>query len=255
MRVSEQDRLFAMEIWAKIPARLAIEITSPTGESTNFIYPQIQSCLDFNFIFEISRIWVNNISFEEETGDQLILLRFENAQEGVWRIQITNIEEEGFTFNAWLPAGNLLSSETYFLEPSPDTTITAPGNVPNPLTVTAYDPASDSIVIESGRGYTVNNQVKPDIAAPGFELTCAYPNDRYGSLTGTGAAAAHAAGTMAMLLEWAVVKGNYTSITGNDINKLIIRGANRQQPVYTYPNNIWGYGKLDIYNVFRKLSL
>ena len=101
----------------------------------------------------------------------------------------------------------------------------------------------------------MNNQVKPDIAAPGFELTCAYPNDRYGSLTGTGAAAAHAAGTMAMLLEWAVVKGNYTSITGNDINKLIIRGANRQQPVYTYPNNIWGYGKLDIYNVFRKLSL
>ncbi|WP_333649824.1 S8 family serine peptidase, partial [Lacrimispora sp.] len=148
---------------------------------------------------------------------------------------------------------DLLSDETFFLVPNPDTTITSPGNGVNQLTVTAYNQFNDSILAESSRGYTRNGLIKPDIAAPGYQIPCALPGNRYGTLTGTGAAAAHAAGGIAMILEWAIPRGNYTSMTGYDVSSLIIRGARRTTPI-VYPNNIWGYGQLDINSLFQRLT-
>ena len=97
--------------------------------------------------------------------------------------------------------------------------------------------------------------MKPDIAAPGYQLPCAIsgPGNQYGSITGTGAAAAHTAGAVAMILEWAIPRGNYTSMTGYDVNRLLIRGAKRETGT-VYPNNIWGYGQLDVNNLFRRLT-
>ena len=43
--------------------------------------------------------------------------------------------------------------------------------------------------------------------------------------------------------------------TGYEINRLIVRGANRSTTSVRYPNPIWGYGILDIYNLFFILSL
>ena len=146
----------------------------------------------------------------------------------------------------------MISDETFFLDPDPNITITSPGNSYDPLTVTAYDPESGSIAIFSSRGYTRTNVIKPDLAAPGVNLTCPTLNNSYGSVSGTGAATAHTVGIIAMILEWAVIRGNYTTINGFDIKQLLIRGAERSTDI-VYPNNIWGYGKVDIYGVFRML--
>lgn len=254
LRVDEKDKLFWMEIWPDPLARLAVEIITPTGESTKYIYPSKDNCVKNNFIYSKSVVWVNNITIEEETGNQLILVRFRDPIPGVWRFRVDNIEEEAFSFNVWLPNGELISKDTYFLNPDPNTTITESGNGKNLLTVTAYNQETDSILLQSGRGYTRSGVIKPDIAAPGYNLSCALPNNRYGTLTGTGAAAAHTVGIIAMILEWAVVRGNYTSITGSNINTLIIRGA-RRKDILVYPNNIWGYGEIDAYNLFIKLSI
>lgn len=255
LKVSDEDKLFSVEIWAQVPSRLTLEIITPVGERTRLNYPQLGSCNQFSFVFESSRIWVNNIILEKETGDQLIVVRFENPNNGIWRFYLDNLENEPFSFDAWLPSGSLLSKETYFLGSSPDTTVTIPGNAENALTVTAYDPVIERILSSSGRGYTRNHQIKPDVAAPGYQMSCAYPDGRYGTLTGTGAAAAFTAGAVAMILEWAVQKGNYPAITGYEINRLIVRGANRSNLSNQYPNPIWGYGILDIYNLFLVLSL
>ncbi len=254
LRVDIADRLFSIEIWPYAPSRLSIDIISPSGESTSPIYPRINTCERFSFVFSTGVIWVNNISFEEETGEQLILLRFDNPAEGIWRFIVHNLEDEPFSFHAWLPSGDVLSRNTYFLQPNPDTTITSPGNSIHTLTVTAYNQDSGSILIDSSRGYTRTGFPKPSLAAPGYELTCALPNNRYGTLTGTGAATAHTCGIIALIFEWAVTRGNYTSITGVDINQLLIRGASRS-PNNTYPNNIWGYGQIDVNGVFERLAL
>lgn len=253
LNVGINDREFAMEIWPYIPSRLFIEIIAPTGESSQIIYPSFSNCIKIVFQSVDSIVWVNNIIFEEETGDQLILVRFQNIVAGTWSIRVGSTESEGFSYHAWLPSGNLISNETFFLNSSPDTTITSQGDAPHPLTVTAYNQLDGIILNESSRGYTRLGLVKPDLGAPGYQLPCALPDFRYGNATGTGAAAAHAAGVAAMVMEWAYNKGNYTSVTGYQINRLLIRGA-RRDPVIVYPNNIWGYGQLDAANMFRQLT-
>ena len=244
-----------MEIWSGLPARLSIKIMCPTGEYTRVIYPQLESCNAFNFIFEESKIWVNNITLEKENGEQLILIRFEDPHEGIWTFDLENLEEEAYTFHAWLPSGDLITDETYFLKPSPYTTVTMPGTANNLLTVTAYDPQTKSMLAQSGWGYTRDWRVIPDVTAPGNMIACAMPNGLYGNLTGTGAATAFTTGVIAMLFEWAVVRGNYTSVTGSDVNQLIIRGADRSNASYVFPNPNWGYGILDIYGILSKLNL
>lgn len=253
LRVGRNDSLFSMEIWSHSPTRLSIDISSPNRESTQLVFPAINQCRRFNFIFNQTVILVNNIIFEEDTGDQLILIRFNNALPGVWRMHVENMDNGSFSFHSWLPAGDLISNETYFLNSNPNTTITSPGNAPHILTVTAYNQLNDSIMTESSRGYTRNGQIKPDLAAPGYQIACALPNNQYGTITGTGAAAAHTAGIIAMVLEWAIVRKNYARMTGNDINRLLIRGALRSNTI-TYPNNTWGYGQVNVNRLFEMLS-
>lgn len=253
LRVGTLDSRFSLEIWSYSPARLSIDISSPNRESTQPIFSALGQCRRFNFIFNQTTIYVNNTIFEEESGDQLILLRFNNPLPGVWYLRLQNPENEPFSFHAWLPAGDLLSNETFFLNSNPDTTITAPGNGRHQLTVAAYNQFNDTILAESGRGYTRTGNVKPDIAAPGFQIPCAVPGGLYGTATGTGAAAAQAAGIVAMVFEWAVVKGNYPRMTGNDVNRLLISGATRSSS-FTYPNNVWGYGQIDVNRLFERFT-
>lgn len=252
MVVGRNDKEFFMEIWPFIPARLFIEITAPTWESSEIIYPVLQGCKKVSFRSVNSVVWVNNILLEEETGEQLILLRFHQAYEGTWFFRVGSTDSEPFSYHCWLPSGNLITKETFFMDSNPDTTITAQGDSMHPLTVTAYNQNNGEILAESGRGYTRLGQVKPDVGAPGYQLSCAIPDYQYGTVTGTGAAAAHAAGVIAMVMEWAYNKGNYTAITGNQVNRLIMRGASRDR-LDSYPNNIWGYGKLDAEGIFKQL--
>lgn len=249
LKVGNYDKLFGMEIWPYMPSRLSIEISTPTRESSQIIDPVFGGCQEVTFQSSQAILWVNNAIFEEESGDQLILIRFQNPDTGIWTFRIRSVDNEPYSYHSWLPSGNLISNETFFLNADPDTTITSQGDTLHPLTVTAYNQLNGNIINESSRGYTRLNQIKPDIAAPGFQLPCAIPDNQYGMITGTGAAAAHTAGGVAMVFEWAYNKGNYTVITGNQVNRLIILGARRTSE-YDYPNNIWGYGQLDVEKMF-----
>ncbi len=253
LKIGENDTMFSMQIWSASSTRLTIDISSPNRESTKRVYPGLNECRKFDFIFNQTIIWVNNITFEEETGDQLIFIRFSNSFPGLWYLRVQGTTDNPFSFHAWLPSGDLISDETFFLNSDPSITITSPGNGRHVLTITAYNQLNDSILGESSRGYTNTGVIKPDIAAPGYQLTCAIPGNQYGTATGTGAAAAHAAGIIAMVLEWAIVKGNYPRMTGNDVNHLMISAAIRN-PSYTYPNNIWGYGQVEVNRLFERFT-
>lgn len=253
LRIGERDKMFSMEIWPSALGRLSIDVSTPNQESTRLISPGLGECRKFKFVFTPSVLWVNNMSFEEESGDQLILLRFQDAMPGIWSFNVKSMENEPLSFHSWLPAGGLISDDTFFLNSNPDTTITSPGNGTHQLTVTAYNQFNNSILIEASRGYSRNDLVKPDISAPGYQIPCALPESRFGTLTGTGAATAHATGAIAMILEWGIPRGNYTSLSGNAINSLITRGARRESSII-YPNNIWGYGMLDINELFQRLT-
>jgi hypothetical protein len=190
---------------------------------------------------------------ETERGVQLILLRFRSPAEGIWQFNIYGSGNLQGSFHIWLPADNFISPNTYFLDADPYTTITSPGNSILPITVTAYNHDNNTLYQNAGRGFSITNNIKPELAAPGVNMISPTLEHGYSSVTGTSAAAAHTAGVTALMLEWGIVKGNFKGITTVEIKRFLIRGAIRNANI-TYPNRDWGYGRLNIYNSFDILK-
>lgn len=252
LRVGEGELGFSMEIWGYAPNTYSIDILSPTGEYIPRIPARLGESREINFIFEQTTIFVNYVLVESDTGDQLILLRFRNPTPGNWRFRVYGRVDLEPNFHSWLPITGFISVNTYFIESDPDTTVTSPGNSLVPLTTAAYDHRTGSIYINSSRGFTRTNSVKPDLAAPGVDIYGPVFNNEYGVRSGTSLAAAQGTGVAAMLLEWGILRQNLILMDGFDVKNYLIRGA-RREPGQTYPNTQWGYGILDIYNTFVSL--
>ncbi|MHB8130258.1 MAG: S8 family serine peptidase, partial [Mobilitalea sp.] len=109
-----------------------------------------------------------------------------------------------------------------------------------------------TLFVNASRGYTRSNAVKPTLAAPGVNYIAPNNNKEFIIYTGTGVAAAHTAGVVALILEWGVIRGNKPKIDTVEIKNYLIRGA-KTNPNLEYPNRDWGYGMIDIYNVFNVL--
>ena len=123
----------------------------------------------------------------------------------------------------------------------------------NKSAIKAYNSFDNSIYQNSGRGYSREGQIKPDLTAPGVNITIA--GNRLGqtplisAYTGASLAAAITAGAAAQFMQWAVVDENAPFIRSQELKNYFIRGAARE-PFDTYPNRIWGYGRLDLYGTF-----
>jgi subtilisin family serine protease len=251
MNVGSNDKSFSMEIWPYAPSTLSIEVISPLSESTQPIFSSFE-CEKFVFEQSQSTVLVNNFVFKSRRRNPLILINFSNAYPGTWRFRVVDVENSPFSFHTWLPSDHLISTETFFYESNPDTTVMAPGNASNILVITAYNQFSNTILEESGRGFTRIGGITPDIAAPGYQIACAFPGYQYGLLNGTGAAVCYAVGAFAIILEW-IIRGNHAAFNGNQIHGLLIQNA-RRTPNMNYPNNVWGYGVLDIRSLLSMLS-
>lgn len=253
LNVGENERGFSMELWGKSPDVYSIDILTPSGESI----PRISAGRDehrvITFIFEATIIYIDYQMTEDQSGDQLILIRFENPTPGIWRFNV--FERGGLNqgFNIWLPMEGFISENTYFIRSDPYTTILTLGNATNPLTVTAYNNADDSLYQNSSRGYTRLNRVKPEVAAPGVNVIGPTLDGGFAPYTGTSVSAAHTAGIAALVFEWGIIRGNIPAMSTVEMKNLLIRGARREIEGMVYPNRDWGYGILDIFNVFDAL--
>ena len=149
----------------------------------------------------------------------------------------------------------MISEETYFLESSPEYTVTAPGDAVNGMTVTAYQYRDDSLYSKASRGYNTDNVVKPDFAAPGVDMKAAAsgPAGTYTQSSGTSLAAAQTSGIAALLFEWAIIRGNEPFFSGNSVKNYLRRGSVREEDMQ-YPNPEWGYGRIDLYHTFELLT-
>ena len=94
----------------------------------------------------------------------------------------------------WLPVQGLISPDTYFLESTPYITVTAPGDSTRGITATAYQYLDNSLYFQAGRGFTPNNQVTPDLAAPGVDLLIPLPGGAFGKASGSSLSSAVVAG-------------------------------------------------------------
>lgn len=229
---------FSTELWAAEPDIFTIEIISPAGE----VIPRIQGRPTFNrqysLFFEGGTIRIQSNLFDQNVGTQGIWIRFAGIAAGVWRIRVYAEGEFSRSFHMWLPVSPFLTGEAFFLRPDPYVLICDPGAAREVLTFTAYDVISGALYPQASYGYTADNRVKPDIAAPQGEVLYA----------GTGLAASFGAGSAALVFEAAIRNASYTILDTLVIKRLFIAAAERDGR--EYPNREWGYGKLDVYGVF-----
>lgn len=254
LNVGENEDGFSMELWGDSPGLFSFDIITPSGEYIQRIVPRKNETLDISFIFEPTRIIIDYQIVEHQSGDQLILLRFTNPSPGIWTFVVYGKGDLSLSFHIWLPIEGFISNNTYFIRSDPYTTILSTGNAAEVITVTAYNPDNDGLYLNASRGYTRTGDIKPDITAPGVNITSPTLDQGFAEVSGTSSAAAHTTGVAAMLLEWGIVKGNLPFMTTADVKILMIRGARRNIDI-TYPNKDWGYGLLDVFNIFDSLRL
>ena len=105
----------------------------------------------------------------------------------------------------------------------------------------------------ASRGFSPDNTIVPTLAAPGVDVRGPALGNRYTTRSGSSIAAAHVCGASALFLEWASVYGNIPFLNGTGVKNYLIRGSRRPRNI-EYPNPEWGYGILDLYNVFKTLT-
>lgn len=254
----ESGRGFSLELWASTADTYSVGFISPSGETISRIPIIARNETSIPFLLEPTVITVNYQLIESGAGKQLIFMRFKNPVAGIWKVRVYNTQYFTGEFHMWLPAQGMISDETVFLRPAPDTTITLPGNAGSPITVGAYNHLNNSIYIHSSRGFTPSGIVKPELAAPGVNVMGPSVGRRVnGSVpmttrSGTSVAAAHVAGAVASLYSWGIVEGNQITMSQASVKSYLIRGA-RRNPALRYPNEEWGYGALDLYETFRRI--
>lgn len=252
VRIDEREKAFPIEIWNYTFDRISVNITSPSGETTNKI--PVRNNFDQEILLPLSntRLRVRYITNSLEGSSQLTFIQFENPSPGIWRIDIIGENILFGKVHAWLPISNFISDGTYFLEPNQFYTATMPSTANTVLSVGGYNSTDNSLYINSGRGPTRANLLVPMLLAPSVNVSCIGLNNTLESLTGTSAGTAIVTGAAALMLEWGVVKGNSIPMNTSTILSYLVRGTKRNEN-QVYPSNVLGFGILDLYGTFENI--
>ncbi|HIR93437.1 MAG TPA: S8 family peptidase [Candidatus Egerieimonas intestinavium] len=251
--VPEGSRGFTLELWGKSPELYSVGFQSPAGENIPRIPARLQLFEEIPFILDQTRISVRYELVQDTSGDQLIFLRFQAPSPGVWTIRVYCSNLTTGVFHLWLPITGFTDPDILFLAPNPYTTVTAPCTSHSVIALGAYSAANGSLYLHSSRGFARNGAVKPELCAPGVAVSGPNLREGYTQRSGTSPAAAIAAGGTALLMEWGLRQSPPRYYTNFELKNLLIRGAQRDDAL-TYPNREWGYGALNIYQVFLAIS-
>lgn len=172
---------------------------------------------------------------------------------GIWTFQMKPVKLISGDYYFYLPSENVLNAGTRFFRPTPDVTLTIPSTASKVITVGAYNSRFDAYADFSGRGYVDKRYeliesggggIKPDLVAPGVNITAPMRNGGYMGVTGTSFAAPIVTGAAALLMEWGIVRGNDSYLYGEKIKAYFIKGARRLPGFTEYPNPQVGWGAL-----------
>ncbi len=174
---------------------------------------------------------------------------------GIWRIILTPREIVSGSYELWLPSEGVLNRGTGFLYPTDNTTLTIPSTAGRVISVGAYNARTFSYADFSGRGPLVpegyrtgTGGLKPDIAAPGVDITTVSAGGGYAAVSGTSFATPFATGGAALLMEWGIVRNNDPYLYGEKVKAYLRRGAKPLPGFDVYPNPQVGYGAMCVEN-------
>lgn len=184
---------------------------------------------------------------------QNIFFQFNGSTSGVWRLVCYGEDIIDGRFDAWLPTIEDVEKTTMFLHPTPELTMTLPSTAKKVIAVGGYSGSTDTISAFSGRGSTLCDvDVNLDLVAPAEGILTARSGGGYDTMDGTSLAAPFVTGSAALMMEWGIIMGNDPFLYGQRIKAFLRRNAKRSNYL-TYPNSIWGYGRLCLYDTMVDL--
>lgn len=254
LNVDENQNVLTIEFWGNAPTTFSIGIISPQGDRIDRIAPRFGQEELIWLPVARSTIYVAYQLIETYSGDELIFVRLTNPTSGLWRFLIYADEGKQRTFNMWMPLRQFLRPQTYFLKAEPENTITIPGNASLAMTMTAYNHLNGSIYASASRGYNARNQIKPDLAAPGVNITGPGLRNNFVTRTGTSVAAAHSAGIMALFLQWNIENYGIDLFYAGQTQSLFLKSGVRDAGL-EYPNPVWGYGIINVERAFEEFRV
>lgn len=249
LAVQEREPSLNVQIWKSYTDKFEVSVAGPSGERVG---PFAERPGAQRFILGTTELLVYYGEPKPYSVKQEIYISFipqkEYVDSGVWKIILTPERIVEGKYQMWLPAQAALNVGTAFLTPESTSTLTIPSTAAMAVTVAAYDARTFSYADFSGRGpvsvYEGNSAPKPDLAAPGTEVTAPVPGGGYRAFSGTSFAVPFVTGAAALMMEWGIVRGNDPFLYGEKI-KAYLRSGAKELPGYdTWPNAFLGYGAL-----------
>ena len=250
LAVGEFEPGFSIQLWKDYSDEFGVELVAPSGARSG----NLRSYGAQRFRLENTDIYVYYGQPTPYSRYQQIYFELVPASgyinPGVWRIELTPVRIVDGRYDLWLPESVALNEDTRFFNPSEDTTLTVPSAAGNVITVGAYNSRTDAYASFSGRGYTrINDNIKPDIVAPGVNIVSTAVNGGYTIRSGTSMAAPFVTGSAALLMQWGIVERNDPYLYGEKVKAYLIRTA-RHLPGEPVPSKRTGWGALCLKNVF-----
>ena len=252
LAIQSRQSSISIQIWKEYTDQIEISIINPSGVRVGPV-PEILGPHRFRIgQTEILLYYGEPSPYSISQEIYIDLLPVESyLTEGIWRIVLSAGKIVTGQYEMWLPSDNVLNRGTGFLFPTDATTLTIPSSSSRAISVGAYDARTFAYADFSGRGEKINREnrlmfadSKPDLAAPGVEITSCAPGGGYTARSGTSMATPFVTGSAALLMEWGIVKGQDLYLYGEKVKAYLRRGA-RELPGYgRWPNGEMGYGIL-----------
>ena len=253
LAIGPNESSMNVQIWKNFFDDFDIELRHPNGEVAGPI-PKVLGSQ--RFILGNTGIYLYYGEPTPTNMAQEIFIEFiplgNYVDVGTWNIRLVPREIVNGRFDMWLPTGEVITTATGFLQPTEEITLTIPSTARNVITVGAYDASINSFSYFSGRGYTrYYLDFKPDLVAPGVNITSAAPGGGYTSMTGTSMATPFVTGSAALMMQWGIVEGNDPYLYGEKVKAYLIAGTRKLDIEPVYPNPTLGYGALCLRESFR----
>lgn len=254
--VSEFEFSLNLQIWKNYFDNFDISLITPNGVRIGPI-PSILGTQHFQVAqTEILLYYGEPTPYNAQQEIYIELIPTEDyINAGVWRIELVPRKIVVGNYDIWLPSGGIKNPDSRFLLSSEYTTLTIPSTAYRAITVGAYNSFTGSYASFSGRGFTRDLRIKPEIVAPGVNINSCSPGGGYTRRSGTSMATPFVTGSAALLMEWGIVKGNDPYLYGEKLKAYLIDGARPLRIEAVYPNPTLGYGALCMENTFRNLFM